>query len=426
MLMKALAAIWAAGMTFATATGLCAGNVGMIDVRGSISPVTESYISRAITVANQQSDICLVIELDTPGGLLDSTRKIVENIYESRVPIVVYVAPAPARAASAGTFITMAADIAAMAPYTTIGAAHPVGISGEGETNGVEWTKLENDTVSFARAIAMKRGRNEAWAESAVRDSVSITAEEALHDHVINLIATDLPDLLKQLNGREVKGEKLATAGATVVPIPMTMRESFLELFLKPEVMFILILVVMYGIIGELTNPGAILPGVAGAIAAILVLCLMAILPINIAGVALIVLAMVLFTIDVYTPTHGILTGGGILAFFLGSLMLFNRANPAFRLPLSYIIGGTALTAFFFLFVVGAGLRAQRLSVKTGSEAMLGKVAPAAGRIDATGGRIFVEGEWWNAVSETPVETGALAEIVGINGLTLKVKPKQS
>jgi len=242
---------------------------------------------------------------------------------------------------------------------------------------------------------------------------------------VIDLIAKDIPDLLRQLDGRKVNEVSLKTAGAQLVTIPMTAREQFLALFLHPEVMFVLMLVVIYGIIGELSSPGAILPGVAGAIAVIMVLCLSAVLPIHVAGLALIVLAIVLFIIDVYTPTHGVLTGGGILAFFLGALMLFDRSDPAFRLPLSYIIGGTITTALFFLFIVGAGLRAQRLPVRAGRETVLGKVAPAAAHIDASGGKLFVEGEWWNAVSESPVESGEPVEIVGIDGLTLKVR-KQS
>lgn len=424
--MKVLAPLFAAGFTFAAMAEPSTTNVGMIEVRGSITPVMEAYISRAISVAERQNDACLIIQLDTPGGLMDSMFKIVQSIYESRVPIVVYVSPAPARAASAGTYITMAADVAVMAPYTRIGAAHPVGMEGEGETNSIESTKAENDAASFARSIAEKRGRNAKWAELAARESVSATAQEALSSNVIDFIATDVPDLLRQLNGREINGKKLNTKDAQVVSIPMTARESFLQLFLRPEVMFVLMLVVIYGIIGELTSPGAILPGVVGAIAIILVLCLMAILPINVAGVALIVLSIVLFIIDVYTPTHGVLTGGGIVAFFLGALMLFNRANTGFQLPLSYVIGGTVITACFFLFVVGAGLRAQRLPIRTGRESMLGKVTPAAGRIDSNGGRVFVEGEWWNAVSKTPVENGEPVEIVAIDGLTLKVKPKQS
>jgi membrane-bound serine protease (ClpP class) len=425
--MKNLAPIVAAGIMLATATGFSAANVGLIDINGAISPATESYISRAIDVANQRDDVCLVIELDTPGGLLDSTEKIINKFYSSKVPIVVYVTPSPGHAASAGAFITMAADVAAMAPHTRIGAAHPVNIGATGnveQTDDVMKKKQENDTASLAESIADKRHRNAEWARSTVLESVSITAEKALEIHVIDLISDDLPDLLKQLDGREIDGKPLHTAGAAIVPIPMTARETFLQLFLRPEVMFILMLVVIYGIIGELSNPGAILPGVAGAIALILVLCLTAILPINATGLVLIVLAMILFIIDVYAPTHGILTGGGILAFFLGALMLFNRADPAFHLSLSYIIPGTVITALFFIFAVGAGVRAQRLPVRAGRETMLGKITPATERIDATSGRVFVEGEWWNAVSETPIESGQPVEIVAIDGLKLKVKAK--
>lgn len=426
MLMKTLAPILA-GMLLATAMGASAANVGMIDVDGAISPATESYISRAVDVANEQNDACLIVQLDTPGGLLDSTEKIINKFYGSKVPIVVYVSPAPGHAASAGTFITMAADIAAMAPYTRIGAAHPVEIGATGnveKTDDVMKKKEENDTASLAESIATKRHRNADWARSAVLESASITAEKALELHVIDLIADNVPDLLKQIDGKEVDGKTLHTAGATIVPIPMTARETFLELFLRPEVLFILMLVVIYGIIGELSSPGAILPGVAGAIALVLVLCLTAILPINAAGLVLILLAMILFIIDVYATTHGVLTAGGILAFFLGALMLFNRADPAFHLSLSYIVSGTVITALFFIFIVGAGLRAQRLPIRAGRETMLGKITPAAERIDATSGKVFVEGEWWNAVSDTPIESGQPVEIVGIDGLKLKVRAK--
>jgi membrane-bound serine protease (ClpP class) len=423
MFMKA-ALIMAAGITMlATVSGLSAPNVGLIQIKGAISPATESYISRAVDLATRQNDACLIIQLDTPGGLVSSSQDIVQKFYTSEVPIVVYVYPSGAGATSAGTYITLAADIAAMAPHATIGAAHPVGPNGEGDTNSIMWSKAENYVATWVKSIAEKRGRNATWAEAAVRKSVSITSEEALDQGVIDLIATDVPDLLKKLDGRTVGNKTLQTAHATIVPIQMSFREAFLRLFLQPEMMFILMLVVIYGIIGELSNPGAILPGVAGVIAAILVLCLSAVLPINVAGLLLIFVAMALFIIDVYAPTHGVLTGGGILAFFLGALMLFNRADPAFRLPLPYIIGGTVITALFFLFIVGAGLRAQRLPVRVGRETMLGKTAPAAGHIDATGGKIFVEGEWWNAVSETPIESGQRVEIVAIEGLKLKVKP---
>ncbi len=410
-------------------TGLRATDVGLIKVKGAIGPATASYIARAITVAGDRHDACLLIQLDTPGGLLDSTEDIVQKMYDSKVPTVVYVAPAPARAGSAGVFITMAADVAAMAPHTRIGAAHPVelGTSGEVEkTDDVMKKKIENDTASFAKSIAEKRHRNADWAKSAVVDSASITAEEALDHKVVDLIAKDIPDLLEQIDGREIDGQPLKTAGAKVVEIPMSARESFLHLVLRPEVMFVLMLVVVYGIIGELSSPGAVLPGVAGAIALILVLYMSAILPINAAGLALMILAVLLFVADIYAPSHGVLTFGGIIAFFLGALMLFNRGDPAFRLSLSYIIPATVVTALFFIFVVGAGLRAQFLPVRAGKETMLGKIIPAQSRIDGAGGRVFVEGELWNAVSEVPIEPGKPVEIVGIDGLTLRVKPKQT
>ena len=426
--MRYWALILIAGLTCGPAARLPAADVGLIKVNGAIGPATASFIARAIDLAGTRDDACLVIQLDTPGGLLDSTKDIVAKLYESKVPTVVYVAPAPARAASAGAFITMAADIAAMAPHTRIGAAHPVsiGMGGEAEkTDDVMKKKAENDTASFAESIAEKRNRNVEWAKSAVVDSASITAEKALELKVIDLIAKDLPDLLEQIDGREVNSQTLQTAKTKVVEIPMTFRESFLHTVLRPEVMFILMLVVVYGIIGELSSPGAILPGVAGAIALILVLCMSAILPINVSGLVLIGLALALFIADIFAPTHGVLTGGGILAFFLGALMLFNRSDEAFRLSLAYIIPGTLVTAAFFLFVVGKGLRAQFLPVRTGKETMLGKTAPALARIDAGSGKVFVEGEYWNAISEVPIEPGQAVEITAVNGLTLKVKPKQ-
>jgi membrane-bound serine protease (ClpP class) len=339
----------------------------------------------------------------------------------------VYVAPEGAWAGSAGCFITLAADIAAMAPGSSIGAAHPVsiGAGGEEKTSDVMKEKLEQITGSFIEGIAKKRGRNAKWARSSVIESKAIDADKALELKVIDLIAKDLPDLLSQLDDRDVDGKTLKTAGATVVDIPMTTAERVLQILSHPELMMILMLVAMYGIIGELSNPGAILPGVVGAIALILVLYMSTILPVNIAGLALIGLAVVLFIVDIYAPTHGVLTFGGIVAFFLGSLMLFKRADPAFRISLAYIIPATLVTAAFFVFVVGAGLRAQFLPVRVGPGILLGKTVPALTRIDAASGRVFVEGENWNAVSEVPVEPGHPVEIVAVNGLTLKVKPKQ-
>ena len=400
-----------------------------IHIDGAIGPATASYISRSIDEAKSQNAQCLIIQLNTPGGLLDSTQKIVQSFLGSPVPVVVYVAPTGATATSAGCFITIAASIAAMAPATTIGAAHPVSIGGfpsggEEKTDETMKQKLENFSVSYIETIAGKRQRNVDWAKSAVKESASITAEKALQLKVIDLIATDMSDLLRKLNGRVVDGKTLNTAGAEVSEIKMSPSEQIFQKLWRPEVMFILMLVAIYGIIGEMTTPGAIFPGVVGAIALVLALYLAAVLPVNVTGLVLIALALLLFIFDVYATTHGVLTIGGIAAFLIGSMMLFNRADPLFRLSLNYIIPATLVTAAFFVFVIGKGLRAQRLPVKVGKETLIGKTVTALTPIDSRSGRIFVEGEYWNAVSETPIEKDQQAEIAAVQGLTVKLQPK--
>ena len=412
------------------ASAPAAEKVALIKINGAIGPATASYIARSIDEARTQNAQCLVIQLNTPGGLLDSTQTIVQDFLGSTVPVVVYVSPTGATATSAGCFITLAANVAAMAPATTIGAAHPVMLGGipSGQEQKPDETmkqKLENFSVSYIETIAAKRHRNVDWAKSAVRESASITAEKALELKVIDLIAADTPELLKRLNGRAVDGKALNTATAEIAEIKMSPSERVFQQLWRPEVMFILMLIAIYGIIGEMTTPGAILPGVVGAIALILALYLAAILPVNVTGIVLIALAMMLFIFDIYAPTHGVLTMGGIISFLIGSLMLFNRADPLFRLSLSYIIPATLMTAAFFAFVIGKGLRAQRLPVKAGAETMVGKKVTAATPIDSQGGRVFVEGESWNAFSDTPVEPGEVVEIAEVKGLTLKVKPKK-
>ncbi len=421
---------WLFSLLFAVALGSSASGastkVALIKINGAIGPATANYIARAIDQAGSEGDQCLVLQLDTPGGLLDSTKDIVQKFYSASVPVIVYVAPSGANAGSAGVFITMAADVAAMAPNTSIGAAHPVmggGMSSE-KMDDVMKQKLENFASSYIEAIANKRNRNVEWAKSAVRESASITAEKALELHVIDLIAPDLPALLKDLDGRNIGDHTLQTAKAEVVPIAMSAREKVFQVLWRPEVMFILMLIAIYGIIGELSNPGSILPGVMGAIALILVLYMSAILPINIAGIALIVLAIALFIIDAFATTHGILTAGGVISFFLGSLMLFDNAGPAYRLSLALIIPATVVTTLFFLFVITAGLRAQFLPKRVGRESMLGQTANALTPIDTKSGKVFVEGEYWNALSDVPIAQGQPVEIVAIEGLTLKVKPK--
>ena len=398
-------------------------------VDGAIGPATASYISRSVDEARSKGVQCLIIQLNTPGGLLDSTRVIVQKLLGSPIPVVVYVAPTGATAASAGCFITLAANVAAMAPATTIGAAHPVALGGlpSGDQSKPDQTmtqKLENFAVSYMEAIASRRNRNVEWAKSAVRESASITAEKALELKVVEIVARDLDDLLGQLNGRVVNGRPLKTAAAQIVEIKMSVTEQLFQMFWRPEVMFVLMLVAIYGLIGEMTTPGAILPGVVGAMALILALYMAAILPVNVAGLLLIGLAVALFLIDVFAPTHGVLTGGGILAFLVGSLMLFDRRDPLFRLSLSYIIPSVILTSGFFLLIVGKGLRAQRLPVKVGKETMLGKFVQAITPIDANGGRVFVEGEYWSARSAEPIDQGDTVQIIAVEGLTVKVVPK--
>ena len=400
--------------------------VGMIEINGAIGPATASYVDRAIKVSEQENYKCLIIQLDTPGGLLDSTKEIVQSFYKSKVPVVVYVAPSGANAGSAGCFITLAADIAAMAPSTSIGAAHPVAVGGgvgEQKPDDTMKQKLENFATSYIEAIAAKRNRNVEWAKSAVKESASITAEKALELKVIEIIAKDTEDLLKQIDTREINGKQLKTASAEVVKIPMILREKLFQVLWRPKVMFILMLIAIYGIIGELSNPGAIFPGVVGAIALILALYMAAILPVNLAGLALILLAIALFIMDVFAVTHGVLTAGGIISFVLGSIMLFDQAESAMRLSLSLIIPSAIVTAAFFTFVFGKGIKAQFLPAKTGKEAMKGKIAQAITEINNDSGKVFVDGEYWNAISDSPIEQGAQVEIIEMQGLTLKVKP---
>lgn len=407
-----------------------AGTVGLIEVDGTIGPATSEYISRGINEAEKQGAQCLILRLDTPGGLLESTKSIVQSLLASPVPTVVYVAPSGATATSAGCFITLAADVAAMAPTTTIGAAHPVEMritGGGGEEQKTDTTmkeKIENYAVSYIESIAGRRKRNVEWARSAVKESASITAEKARELKVVEIIANDLPSLMAQLDGKEVNGRKLETANASVTRIQMSPAERVFQKLWRPEVMFVLMLVAIYGIIGELSNPGAILPGVAGVIALVLVFYMAAILPVNAAGLALIVLSLALFVVDVFAPTHGILTVGGVISFLIGSLMLFDRSEPTFRLSLGYIVPATIVTGLFFLFIVGKGLKAQQLPVKVGKEVMIGQTVEALSAIDSSGGRVFIEGEYWSAVSEKSVGKGELVKVIGVDGLTLKVVPK--
>lgn len=396
--------------------------VMMIAVEGSISPTTTNYINRGIAKAREQQAEALIVQLDTPGGLLESTKNIVQVFLDSdNLPIIVYVAPEGGRAASAGTFITMAAHIAAMAPATTIGAASPVQMGG-GQQDSVMQKKIFNYSESFIESVANRRDRNAEWAKSAVRDGESITAEEALELNVIDFISNDREELLEQVDGRVVNGDTLHTRNATIEEIPTNLAENLLSFIMRPEVMLILTMIAIYGIIGEVTNPGAIVPGVAGVIALILVLYASASMPINIAGFALIGLAIVLFVAEAFTPAFGILIGGGAVAFFLGALMLFQDLPQSMELSWAWLVPATVLTTLFFVWIVTEGIRIQFSNNVTGKESMVGRKGEIIEPIKDGKGRIFVNGEYWNAVSDEEIKEGEICEIIEIEGLTAKVK----
>jgi membrane-bound serine protease (ClpP class) len=402
--------------------------VAVITVEGTISPTTTNYIRRGIKEANEMGAQCLIVEMDTPGGLLTSTKNIVQAFLDSDdLPIVVYVSPEGASAASAGTFITMASHIAAMAPATNIGAASPVQISpggGTSQPDTVMQKKIFNYSESYIETIAERRGRNAEWAISAVRDGESVTADEALELNVIDLIANDRQELLEKIDGRTAAGQTLQTRGAEIKEIPTNMAEYLFGFIIRPEVILILTMIAIYGIIGEVTNPGAIIPGVAGVIALILLLFASAAMPLNIAGFALIGLAIILFIAEAFTPAFGLLIAGGSVSFFLGALMLFQDLPDDMSLSWGWLIPATALTALFFFWIATEGIRIQFTETHTGKESMIGKRAEVTDTVNAgQGGRIFVSGEYWNAVSEEKIEEGKYCEIVEINGLNVKVRP---
>jgi membrane-bound serine protease (ClpP class) len=399
--------------------------VYLIKVDGVIGPATAHYISRALGEADRGGATALIIQLDTPGGLMKSTDDITRAMLASPVPTVVYVSPSGARAGSAGVWITYAANIAAMAPATHIGAASPVGLGGQTPDETLK-RKITEDAVANLRALANKRGRNAEWAEKAVREAASITEQEALRLRVVDVIAQDLRDLLRKIDGRTVETASgkvvLQTANARIVEISPDVREKFLDLLSDPNVGFVLMTIAIYGIIFELSNPGAIFPGVIGGIALILALASFAILKVNVAGLLLIGFALLLFLLDLFLPSHGILTAGGVASFIFGAILLTERQAPYLQISLQLIIAVALLTAAFFLFAVGAGLRAQRRVIRTGREGLIGATGVARTEINPEG-TVFLQGELWSAMTDgEPIPNGARVQVVGVEGLRLKVR----
>ncbi|WP_340104450.1 NfeD family protein [Rhodohalobacter sp. 8-1] len=400
------------------------GSVSIISVSGTIGPTTTQYIRRGLRTSRERGDELLVIELDTPGGLLSSTQEIVQELLGSSHPIAVYVSPEGANAGSAGTFITLAAHIAAMAPATNIGAASPVSMGG-GEMDSVSQKKIFNFSESYIETIAERRGRNTEWAKSAVRDGDSITSNEAVDINVVDFIAQNLDDLLSQIDGMEVEGNVLQTENASQNRIEPNLAETFFSFLLRPEVMLILTLVAIYGIIGEVSNPGAIVPGMAGVIALILLLYGVAAMPVNIAGFLLIGLAIILFVAEAFTPAFGLLIAGGAVSFFLGALMLFQDLPEEMQLSWYWLVPATIVTVLFFAWIVTSGIKAQFSGFHSGIESEVGREAEVTDRITPEiEGRVFHNGEYWRAESDEILNEGDRCIIVRFEGLKVFVNSK--
>ncbi len=399
--------------------------VFVAEVEGIINPATAKFIIESIDQAVQEGGQCLIIELDTPGGLMDSMRSIVKKILSSPIPIIVYVGPSGARAASAGVFITISAHIAVMAPGTHIGAAHPVTLGAEGKESKTMSEKIVNDTVSYIKTIAKTRGKNVEWAEKAVRKSVSITEEEALKLNVIDLISSDVQDLLTKIDGRVIKFDgatrTLLTKGLQPRSIQMSWRYRLLDIISNPTIAYILLMLGIYGIFFELSNPGAILPGVVGGIFLILAFYALQMLPINFAGLALILFAIILFIAEIKVMSHGLLSVGGVISLFLGSLMLIENPTEYMRISLSAIIPAVLVSGAFFTFAVTKAIKARLTKPTTGMEGLVGEIGIVSTPIDPEG-KVSIHGEFWNAVSDQKIEAGGKVQVVGVTNLKLKVK----
>ncbi|HWK04171.1 MAG TPA: nodulation protein NfeD [Puia sp.] len=405
---------------------LSAQTVIFITLDRTINPATAEFIHRSIEKATREKSECLVIQLNTPGGLLESTRRIVGDMLESPVPVVVFVSPGGAHAGSAGVFITLAAQIAAMAPGTNLGAAHPVDLQGQVDT--VMNDKITNDAAAFIRTIAEKRHRNGGWAELAVRKSVSLTESEALAQNVIDLVAKNLEDLLRQIDGKNaVSGTGsviLHTRSARIESLEMGFTEKILDLISNPTITYILLMLGLYGLLFEFYNPGSILPGIVGVISLILAFYSMQTLPVNYAGLALIIFAIILFLLDVKLASHGLLAIGGIVSLLLGSIMLIRPGSGSDFGGISrvVIIVSTAITALFFLTIIGLGLKAQRGKPVTGPEGLIGEIGETLEALTPDGS-IRVHGEHWKAESVAGnIEPGKKVRVIRMQDWKLYVE----
>ena len=401
-----------------------ANQVDVITIDGVIDPVDAEFITKIIESSTSAGAECLIIQMDTPGGLDLAMRSIIKEIMGSDIPVIVYVSPGGARAASAGALITIAAHIAAMAPGTNIGAAAPVALGG-GKMEDDMAAKVKNDAAAYAESIATKRNRNKEWAIKAVRESVSITENEALEIKVIDLIADNVNDLLSQIDGREVKTEAgvkvLNTKDSTVNYIEMGLREKVLNTLSNPNIAYILFLVGLLGLYFELSNPGAIFPGILGGICLILAFFAFQTLPINYAGVLLIILSVILFILEVKVTSFGMLTIGGIITLTLGSLMLFDSPLPFLRVSYSVLIPVIVIISLCFILVISLAIKAFTKKPTTGKKGLIGTIGITKSPIDPSG-KVFIHGEYWDAVSDEAIPEETRVEVIEVNNLEIKVK----
>lgn len=398
-------------------------HVDLIHIDGSINPAVDDFLRESIGRARTNGARALIIQMDTPGGLLTSTRTIVKDLLGAPVPVMVYVAPGGAGAGSAGVFITMAAHIAAMAPGTNIGAAHPVAGGGQ-EVKGVMGEKIENFTASFAESIAQKRGRNTEWAIQAVRKSVAITETEALKINVIDIIAKDLGDLLKQAHGRKVdldgRIEVLDLKDVRIDRYEMNLRQKLLNAIADPNIAYLLMMAGLLGLYMEFSNPGTIFPGVAGAICLILALTAFQVLPINYAGLGLIILGIALLVAEAFAPSFGVLGIGGILSLALGSFFLFD-AETDLMVDRTIIFTAVGTLGTFMLAVSYLVVRSQQSKPTMGMEGLIGEIGEVKSKLGPAG-KIFVHGEYWNARAEGEIDVGEKVQVIGYDGMALRVR----
>jgi membrane-bound serine protease (ClpP class) len=394
----------------------------LVTVADPIGPGVAEFLEDALQKASKDQAACLIIKLDTPGGSVEAMRKIVQAIYACEVPVVVYVSPSGARAASAGVMITMAADIAAMAPGTNIGAAHPVGAGGKDLDESMT-EKVLNDMVAFTKGVAQRHGRNVEWAEKAVRESVSVTADEAVEEHIVDLIAKDLNDLIAQIDGRKIQNKgKLALEGANLQEIEPNLRTKILKVISDPNIAYILFMIGLAGLYFELSQPGAVFPGVIGAIALILAFFSFQTLPVNIAGILLILLSVIFFILELKVTSFGMLSVAGVISMVLGSLMLFKGAGPEFQVAWRVMVPTVLVISGFFVSVVTLVVRAHVHRPVTGVEGLVGEIGLVK-QARGLEGKVQVHGELWQARFSEPCAEGAKVVVERVEQLVVVVKP---